>query len=170
MSKQIRNSIFIGLLTISFVFPSCWWYSFTGINIDPGIETFSLSQIVDQTQINPQLSQLLYDKMLDKISGETVLSPVNGDGDVQFDGQIIGYDVSPVNSTGDDIAAQSRLKVTVSIQYTNLINEDNSWSQNFSAFQDFDRNLNLTDVESSLLEIINQQLADDIFNKAFVNW
>ena len=45
-----------------------------------------------------------------------------------------------------------------------------SFSQNFTRFRDYDSSLSLNDVEEALIKQINEELVEDIFNKAFVNW
>ena len=40
----------------------------------------------------------------------------------------------------------------------------------FNRFADFSATQTLQSVEQKLIEDIGNQLADDIFNKAFVNW
>jgi predicted XRE-type DNA-binding protein len=40
----------------------------------------------------------------------------------------------------------------------------------FSRFADFPATENLVSVESNLIAEINQQLIQDIFNKALINW
>ena len=45
-----------------------------------------------------------------------------------------------------------------------------SFEKNFTRFADFEATQNLSDVEQSLIEEINDQLILDIFNEAVVNW
>jgi hypothetical protein len=45
-----------------------------------------------------------------------------------------------------------------------------SFEQTFSRFRDYDSGLSLSDVEEALMKQINEELVEDIFNKAFVNW
>lgn len=45
-----------------------------------------------------------------------------------------------------------------------------NFSQTFSRFRDYDSSLSLNDVEEALMKQINEELVEDVFNKAFVNW
>jgi hypothetical protein len=37
-------------------------------------------------------------------------------------------------------------------------------------YRDYESSQNISDIESALIEEITNELAEDIFNKAFVNW
>ena len=45
-----------------------------------------------------------------------------------------------------------------------------SFEQTFSRYEDYDSNLDLSQVEKDLAEKIVEMIVEDIFNKAFVNW
>jgi hypothetical protein len=44
------------------------------------------------------------------------------------------------------------------------------FDQRFTQFEDFDANTSLADVEASLIESITDNLAQEVFNKAALNW
>ena len=67
-------------------------------------------------------------------------------------------------------ASQNRLTITVEVIFTNRKDEKASFKRSFSRFDDFSANQQLQSVENGLIETIGNQIADDIFNKAFVNW
>ena len=91
-------------------------------------------------------------------------------GDLEFEGQITGYDIRPMNIKEGDTAAQNRLTVTVKIKYTNNKNHDDDWDKSFSSYVDYDSTQLLSDVEDSLMEEVLEQLTDDIFNASIANW
>jgi hypothetical protein len=98
---------------------------------------------------------------------------ISGDGDLIFEGEITGYDTKPIAFTGNDqtdIAALNRLTITVSVKFTNKLDETQDFEQNFSRYADYLSTLNLSSVEETLIKQINEQLVEDIFNKAVVNW
>ena len=45
-----------------------------------------------------------------------------------------------------------------------------NFESNFSRFQDYDSSNSLADVEDDLIDQINRDLVQDIFDKAVVNW
>jgi len=50
------------------------------------------------------------------------------------------------------------------------LDKSKNFDQSFSRYRDYDSNYNISDVENSLIEEITNELAEDIFNKAVVNW
>ena len=68
------------------------------------------------------------------------------------------------------MATKNRLTIAVQITFKNRLNEKADFSQTFTRFSDFSATQMLQSVEAALIEDIGNQLADDIFNKAFVNW
>jgi hypothetical protein len=76
----------------------------------------------------------------------------------------------PVAIQSSDQAAQNRLTITINVKYTCSFDEKKNFEQSFSRFADYPSNQNLTAVESKLIETINDQLTQDVFNKALNNW
>lgn len=64
----------------------------------------------------------------------------------------------------------NRFSISVRVRYVNAFNDDNSFDQTFTRYQDYSSALDLSAVEASLTEEIVKMLIDDIFNRAFVNW
>ena len=80
------------------------------------------------------------------------------------------YRTQPSAIQGNDNAALNRLTITVNVKFTNLKEPKNDFDQNFSRYVEFDGKLSLASVEQDLVNEINKQLVDDIFNKAVINW
>lgn len=168
-----KHILFYGLLTvgIALLLVSCGVYSFTGAKIEGksiNIET------LDNTSANvvPTLSSNLSEKIRNRILSQTGLTPLKTEPDYEISGTITGYNVS-VSGVGDAQTSQAslnRLSITVSIEFKNKLNAKENFKQTFSRFADFSASQQLTTVETKLIEEIGDQLADDIFNKAFVNW
>jgi len=169
--KCILTLIFV-LLTAGPLFQGCKVsYSFTGASISPTVKTFTVYYIPNRARlVNPNLSQQLTDALQDKLIRQTSLSLLEQDGDLEYEGQITGYDVRPMNIKEGDTAAQNRLTVTVKVKFTNNKNHDDDWDKSFSAYYDFDATSLLSEVEDSIMEEILEQLTDDIFNASIANW
>jgi ABC-type uncharacterized transport system ATPase component len=71
---------------------------------------------------------------------------------------------------GTETAALNRLTITVNVKFTNQKDEKQNYETNFSRYADYDSKKSLAEVEQTLMEEINKQLVDDIFNKAVSNW
>lgn len=146
-------------------------YSFTGASKMVGVKTFTVYYIPNRARlVNPNLSQQLTEALQDKLTRQTSLSMLEDNGDLEFEGQITGYDIRPMNIKQGDTAAQNRLTVTVKIKYTNNKNHDDDWEKSFSSYVDYDSTQLLSDVEDALMEEVLVQLTDDIFNASIANW
>ena len=95
---------------------------------------------------------------------------MEGFADLQFSGSITGYTVTPQSIQGNDQAALNRLTITVQVKYVNRFDSKFSFTQNFSRYRDYDARLSLSSVESGLIQEITEELVDDIYQRAFVNW
>lgn len=145
-------------------------YTFKGITIAPGVKTVSVDNFPNlSSTVAPALSQTLTEKMKNKFASETRLDLVPAGGDASFSGSILNYFIEPAASGAGDQAALNRLTIVIRVEYTNTITDEN-WSQTFQQFENFDRNANLADAETELIDLITTRLVDDVFNKAFANW
>lgn len=146
-------------------------YSFTGASISPSVKTISVSYLPNNSAlVQPTLSRKLTETIRDKFTSQSNLSLVNSNGDLTIEGEITGYTTEPVAITGDQKAALQRLKITVNIRFTNKQDSKQDFETSFSRYSDYDSQLRLSDVEESLINSISDELAQDIFNKAVVNW
>jgi len=149
----------------------CGAYSFTGASISPEIQTVTVKYFPNQAKIIvPSLSQAFTEKLKNKFVLETNLTMLKSGGDLEFSGVITRYDVRPIAPTGNETAALKRLTITVQVDFVNRINEAEGWEKSFTHFKDIESSTNLVDVEDQLIEAINEQLVDKIFNEALVNW
>ena len=64
----------------------------------------------------------------------------------------------------------NRFTISVKVKFTNSVDPDLSYDQTFSRYQDYDSNLDLSQVEADLSVKIIDMIVEDIFNQAFVNW
>ncbi len=156
----------VGLLCLT----SCGVYSFTGAAIEG--KTINIHFIENNARtIVPSLSATFTEKLRQRILSQSSLSQVNSDKtDYDISGSIIGYDVTVASVTGAETSLMNRLTITVSIDFKNVLNEKANFVQSFSRFKDFSSDKNIQNIEVQLISEISDQLADDVFNKAFVNW
>ena len=146
-------------------------YSFTGANISPAVKTYSVYYFPNRAKlVNPTLSQSFTEALREKLQRQTSLDEVQENGDLVFEGYIDGYEVRPMAIQAEDLAAQNRLTITVVLKYTNNVEPDQNVEQTFRAFEDFDANSSLADVEDGLVPEIIEKLNEDIFNATIANW
>ncbi len=150
---------------------SCGVYTFTGADIHPDAKTISVAYFQNQaTLVQPTLSQQFTNDLQEYVIQQTNLNLIRSNGDLQFEGYISDYQIRPISISSSDQANQNRLSVKVFIRFTNQIEPEKSYEQTFTRYADFDSNLNLSQIEESLLEEIISELIEDLFNKAVVNW
>ncbi|GAA4461095.1 LptE family protein [Nemorincola caseinilytica] len=148
----------------------CKVYSFSGATIEG--KTINIHQLENKARnVVPSLSATLSQKIQRRILSQTGLKPVtDDDADYDMTGQITAYEVTVTAAQGVQVATKNRLTISVQIEFKNRLNEKANFSQTFTRFSDFNASQMLQSVEGALIEDIGNQLADDIFNKAFVNW
>jgi len=178
MTKQTIKllSVFTSILIIAVVINACKiGYSFTGASISPEVKTVFIDFFTNRARVvNPMLSQTFTEAMKDKFVNETGLSMEPQQGDLEFSGEITGYEVRPLSvqqsDQGRDFASMNRLTVTIKVVFTNNKDHEQDFNTSFSAYYDWESTRSLNEVESAAVEVIVEQLIDDIFNKSVANW
>lgn len=169
MYRKFKVFALFGIITL-FV-GGCGMYSFTGASIPADAKTVSISYFENKADlIEPTLSQTLTDALRDRFSSQTTLNLLERGGDLQLEGEITGYRTEPIAIQGDQTAALNRLTITVQVKYVNLFDESKNFDTSFSRYSDYSSSDDLNSVQSGLIEVINEALVEDIFNKAVVNW
>ena len=158
-------------LTCCLFLSSCGIYSFSGASIPAEAKTVSVQYFPNNAQlVNPLLSNTFTNALNDMFVNQTTLQSVAQNGDLALEGEITGYSTSPIAITGNQTAAMNRLTVTVNVRFTNKYDESKNFEQNFSQYQDYPSGQDLSIVQDALVEQIVEDLCQDIFNKAVVNW
>jgi outer membrane lipopolysaccharide assembly protein LptE/RlpB len=166
----ILPSLFVLALLVTWLVQGCG-YSFTGASISPTVKSISISYLPNNSLlVQPSLSRKLTETIRDKFTNQSNLVLISKNGDLNIEGEITGYTTEPVAISGEQQAQMQRLKITVNIRFTNKQDEKQDFETSFSRYQDYDSKLRLAEVEESLMDLINEELAQDIFNKAVVNW
>lgn len=165
-----RNFIFIWGIGILLAFSGCGIYSFTGASIDG--KTIYIHTMENRAQnVVPTLSANLTNKIRSRILSQTGLAPVTtDDADYDISGTITGYQFTVTGVEQNLQASQNRLTITIQVSFKNRLDSKADFTQSFTRFGDFPASQSVQAVETQLIEEIGTQLADDIFNKAFVNW
>jgi hypothetical protein len=148
----------------------CGVYSFTGASIQG--KTINIHVMENRAQnVVPTLSATLTDKIRSRILSQTGLAPQNNDNtDYDLSGAITTYQVSVSGVQNTQEASQNRLTIAIQVNFQNRLNDKASFTETFTRFADFPATQTLQAAESRLIDVIGSELADDIFNKAFVNW
>ena len=170
---KIRSTaLFVITLSLLSLFISgCKIYSFTGANISPDIKTVTVDIFENRAPNAPaSYNQTITDKLKVKLVSEANLRQATFGGDLQFKGFVSSYGVAAFSPTAQIQAGVNRLTITVHVDFVNTKDEADKWSKDFTRFAEFPSNELLSNKESQLIEEVNKQLIDDIFNAALVKW
>ncbi len=169
LMKSLQATLMFLVLLVLILYSGC--YSFKGTSISPDVKTFYVAPFDNNApDAPPTLSIEFSEALREKILNESRLVLDDENPDVEFVGAITTWRVSSEAPKPGELVAFNRLTIGVRVEYINHRNEEENWKSNFSYFADFDANQNLLDVQDQLIEAINEELVNQIFNKAFTNW
>lgn len=120
--------------------------------------------------VNPSFAPQFNDGLRDIFTKQTRLRPVSSNGDLRIEGEITGYDLTPMSIGGDAIAAETRLTVTIKVRFTNKSNPSKDFEKSLSAFQNFSSSQMLTQVQDQLCKAIIDELTETIYNQTVADW
>lgn len=144
-------------------------YSFSGANTGV-LETVSIDYFQNRTALAPPvLGQFITEQFRDLCERQTNLTLLSGPGDAHFEGEITVYTTRAMAISADQ-AALTRFTIGVKVSYTNNLDPDLSFDETFSQYRDYESSLQFESVKSELTDAIIEEINEDIFNRAFVNW
>lgn len=167
--RVIKSFLLLLLPTITLI--SCGVYSFTGASIPPDAKTISVQYFSNKAStIQPNLSQIFTEKLKDIFVEQTSLTLTENEGDLSFSGHISKYQIKPMAIQSNETAGKNRLTISVNVTFKSPIDTKINFEQIFSRYRDYNSSENISDIEETLIEEISNELVEDIFNKAVVNW
>ena len=168
--KHIKNILIVTVLALCL--SGCGIYSFSGTSIRPDVHTITIEPVVNNAmKVNPALANDLSEALKDKFKKLTSLEQVEMDGDLILVVTVESYDVKAQGIAKDETPAQNRLTVTCKATFENVKHPEESFEKkSFAAYQDYDADLTLDEVESSLCDQIIETLVEDIFNASVAQW
>jgi Lipopolysaccharide-assembly len=169
-TRRFRSPFLLALLLVQL--SSCHiHYGTSGGEVPAGAKTISVALFDARAPLcTPQSAQTFTETLRDLLQAQTPLNLSRTEGDLQYEGAIIAYDVQPVAIQANESAALNRLTISVSVHYTNTLEPKKSADINASRFADYNSTQDLASVETQLVEDISKQLAQDIFDKTLGNW
>ena len=137
-----------------------------------GAQTFSVEYFTPVAPLaGPEVGQEFTEALKDLIQRQSTLRWVQEGGEIQYSGRIVGYDVSTsAVAGGQEVASQNRLTMQVQLRYVHTLDPTLDFEKTFSRFADFPATSDLFDVEGQLVEEINEQLTQEVFNASLGNW
>lgn len=177
---QLKNNLkfsFFSLCLFGFSLSSC--YTFTGSSLSPETKTVQINTFPNNAPlVNPNLSQQFSTELQNKFL-RTSLKGTKTNPDILIEGEITGYSISPttissaVEAPGGNLqAAQNKLTITVKVHYENHVKgeENKSFDRTYSDEAVFSSDLNINEIETSQVKLVNERIITKIFNDIVANW
>ena len=147
-------------------------YKFNGASIDY-TKTKSI-QIADfpirSSYVWAPMGWIFNNALKDKFAAQTRLSQVKRNGDLKLEGEITRYEQRNKAVSSEGFSAMTELTLTVNVRFTNNVNHNEDFEQQFSASQSYETTLSLNQVQEELVTKMVEDLVSQIFNAAVANW
>lgn len=168
-----------GLATLILVITSvtsCGVYSFTGVAISA--KSISILDFYNNTDLGPaNIGQTFTNRLKDYMLSNTSMAIVQENGELQMEGIVTEYritDIAPTaaaSSNERDVAALSRLTITVKVTYVNTTDDTMSFrDKTFSFYENVDNTISPDAISDVVINRILDQIILDIFNASVANW
>lgn len=161
------------LLILSAILAACSIsYKFNGASIDYAkIKTISIADFPNNAAlVYPPLSNNLSEGIRDIYQRQTRLQILRKGGNLELEGEITGYTLTPMAIAADSYSAETKLTITVRVRFTNNIAPDESFEKTYTAYQTFDSSRMLTDVQEELCATMITEIAENIYNDTVARW
>ena len=147
-------------------------YKFNGASIDYDLtKTIMISEFPNQAPlVYPPLEQRFNEELKDLFTRSTRLQFVRQNADIEMEGEIVGYELTPLAVQEDSFASETRLTLTVRMRYRNNKVEGKDKEETKKAFRNFPADRMLTDVQDQLIGELIKEITDQIFNTTMSNW
>lgn len=159
----------IATIAFSFTQTGCV-YRFKDVSIPDSVRVFKLNYIQNKAAyINPQLSQMLTEKVRQKIVSQTKLRETKGDdADWEISGTITNYSFSTSGISAQKVN-MNNLNVGVHID---VLDRKSNKTSKYDVTRSFpyEGSMSVQQAESQLNDEMIRSLSDDIFNRLFSNW
>jgi len=158
---------------VSLILVSCSIsYKFNGSSIDyTKTKSISISDFPNTAElVFPPLSQEFSEALRDSYTKQTRLQLIKRGGDLHLEGEIVGYQLTPLAISADSYASQTKLTLTIKVRFTNNKNPEEDFEKSYSTFQTFDSSIMLTAVQDALMKLMITDIVDNIYNDTVAKW
>ena len=147
-------------------------YKFNGASIDyTKIKTIQIAEFpIRSAYVWGPMGPLFNNTLKDEFSNHTRLEQVRRNGDLKLEGEIIRYDQRNKSVSAEGYSAQTELSITVNVRFTNNVNHNEDFEQQFTASQSYDSMLSLNSVQEELVVKMIDDICEQIFNACVANW
>lgn len=167
----MKKTIFI--VTLVLLVSSCTMsYKFNGASIDYDLtKTMTITDFPNQAPlVYPPLEQRFNEELKDLFTRSTRLQFVNQNGDMEMEGEIVGYELTPLAVQEDSFASETRLTLTVRMRFRNNKAQGQDKEETIKAYRNFPADKMIDEVQDQLIAELVKEITDQIFNTTMSNW
>ena len=167
----MKKTIFI--VTLVLLVSSCTMsYKFNGASIDYDLtKTMMISDFPNQAPlVYPPLEQRFNEELKGLFTRSTRLQFVNQNGDMEMEGEIVGYELTPLAVQEDSFASETRLTLTVRMRFRNNKAQGQDKEETIKAYRNFPADKMIDEVQDQLIAELVKEITDQIFNTTMSNW
>ena len=168
---------FLIFIAATMLHSSCGVYSFTGVSTTA--KNISIQEFYNNADLGPaNMGQTFTNSLKTYFIQNTSLSVVPDEGQLQLEGEITDFKLTPISPTATATsattgynAASTRITITIKATYVDTNDDKLSFkNKTFSFYKDFTNDQNLSDVQEQYVKDIFDRIINDIFNATVANW
>ena len=147
-------------------------YKFNGASIDyTKTKTIQIADFpIRSSYVWGPMGPMFNNQLKDMFASHTKLSQVKRNGDLKIEGEITQYTQRNKSVSSEGHSAQTELSITVNVRFTNNVNHNDDFEQQFTASKTYETTQSLNSVQEELVTQMVKDLTEQIFNATVANW
>ena len=147
-------------------------YKFNGASIDYNkTKTIQIADFpIRSSYVWGPMQAIFNNELKDVFANHTRLQQVKRNGDLKIEGEITQYQQRNKSVSSEGYSAQTELSMTVNVRFTNNVNHNEDFEQQFTATASYESTLSLNAVQDELVAEMVKNICEQIFNAAVANW
>ena len=169
----MKKLIYIIMCVITLTVVSCSVsYKFNMSSIDyTKVKTIQIADFpIRSSYVWGPMGPMFNNKLKEQYADHTKLSQVKRNGDLKIEGEITNYSQRNKSVSAEGYSAQTELSITVNVRFTNNINHQEDFEQQFTATASYETTQSLAAVQEQLVTEMLEDIVDQIFNATVANW
>ncbi|MBR4390112.1 MAG: sigma 54-interacting transcriptional regulator [Prevotella sp.] len=170
--QEFGLSLLIALFTLS-SFSSCKVsYSLSGASVDYSkTKTIQIADFpIRSSYVWGPMQSIFNNTLRDLFTSRTRLEEVRRNGDLVLEGEITQYQQRNKGVSSEGYSAQVELSMTVNVRFTNNVNHDEDFEQQFTATATYPSTQSLNSVQEELVTQMVEDITQQIYNATLANW
>ena len=172
-TRQARTYIMMCVAVLSLAAMSCSVsYKFNGASIDyTKTKTIQIADFpIRSSYVWGPMGPMFNNALKDMYANHTRLIQVRRNGDLKIEGEITQYTQRNKSVSSEGHSAQTELSITVNVRFTNNVNHNDDFEQQFTASKTYETTQSLNSVQEELVTQMVKDLTEQIFNATVANW